>query len=121
MTIRSILMRAFDCHHKRLTWPITPVTGHGEPSGETYVVCLDCGRQFIYDWGKMRTGQLIERSPDAGVLPPDMPARPKTKVKYALIGSGISFAFVLASNLLKGRRAGRSSEPKAENEPPQFQ
>lgn len=31
------------------------------PSGETYVVCLDCAKQFVYDWDKMRTGELIER------------------------------------------------------------
>jgi hypothetical protein len=27
----------------------------------TYVVCLDCGKEFAYDWRTMRVGQQIER------------------------------------------------------------
>lgn len=113
MTIRSIINRVFDCPHKRLIWPITPVKKPGAPSRETYVVCLDCAKQFVYDWDKMRTGELIERSLDAGVLRPDMPSRPKTKMKYALIGSGISFAVLLGSSLVRNRRAKRLSKSKA--------
>ena len=44
----------FGCSHHRLTFPmsrrmVTPpqITG-------TYVVCLDCGREFPYDWREMR-------------------------------------------------------------------
>ncbi len=25
----------------------------------TYVVCLDCGREFDYDWQEMRVGQPV--------------------------------------------------------------
>jgi hypothetical protein len=114
--IRSILTRVFGCHHKRSTWPITPVRSPGAPGGETYVVCLDCGRQFVYDWGRMRIGERIGQSSDAGVLPPGLPGRPK-KIKYALIGSGVSFAVLLGSNLMKRRRAGEPSKPGAENRP----
>jgi hypothetical protein len=33
---------------------------------ETYVVCLDCGKEFEYDLGTMRlTGRLIRRAPEA--------------------------------------------------------
>lgn len=33
---------------------------------ETYVVCLDCGKEFEYDLGTMRlTGRLIRRPPQA--------------------------------------------------------
>ena len=33
---------------------------------ETYVVCLDCGKEFEYDLGTMRlTGRLIRRAPQA--------------------------------------------------------
>ena len=103
--IRSILQRVFDCSHRRLTWPITPVRKPGVPSGETYVVCLDCGKQFAYDWEHMRTGEPIARSQDAGVLRPDLPGPAKTKVKYALIGSTISFAMLLGGALVRKRRA----------------
>ena len=28
-----------------------------KPKGEpTYVVCMDCGRQFEYDWNQMQVG-----------------------------------------------------------------
>jgi hypothetical protein len=35
------------CSHRRTTLPMT----HND---ETYVVCLECGRQFAYDWARMR-------------------------------------------------------------------
>ena len=48
----------FGCSHKRFTFPIT--VKHGQrrldcPSLRgTYVVCLDCGKEFEYDWRSMR-------------------------------------------------------------------
>jgi len=48
----------FGCSHKRYTFPIT--VRHGQrrldcPSIRgTYVVCLDCGKEFEYDWRSMR-------------------------------------------------------------------
>ena len=48
------------CSHRRTTFPITLRTGvsvDGQQSAaeaETYVVCLECGRHFVYDWTKMR-------------------------------------------------------------------
>jgi hypothetical protein len=116
--ISSILKRVFDCSHRRLTWPITPVRKPGVPSGETYVVCLDCGKQFAYDWDNMRIGELIERSHDSGVLHPDMPSPVKTKMKYALIGSTISFAVLLGGALARKRRAGIPPKPEAADSPP---
>jgi hypothetical protein len=54
----SMLDRLFGCAHKHCSFPITvrgklrrsfaaSVTG-------TYVVCLDCGQEFPYDWNKMK-------------------------------------------------------------------
>lgn len=114
----SILNRALDCRHKRLTWPITPVKKPGVPSGETYVVCLDCARQFAYDWDNMRTGEPIARSADVGVLPPDMPGPAKTNVKYTLIGSAISLALFLGNHVVRSRRASRTSSSKTTDGPP---
>lgn len=48
----------FGCSHRRYSFPITvrgakrrnqaaSVTG-------TYVVCLDCGQEFPYDWNEMK-------------------------------------------------------------------
>ncbi|HEY4899225.1 MAG TPA: hypothetical protein VIH91_00250 [Terriglobales bacterium] len=48
----------FGCPHKEFSFPIT-IRGarrRGEaafPSG-TYVVCLECGHEFPYDWNEMK-------------------------------------------------------------------
>ena len=49
----------FGCAHHRCTFPITAnkpgaVTSDGKPSKTTYVVCLDCGKEFPYDWQQMK-------------------------------------------------------------------
>jgi len=31
------------------------------PQGESYVVCLDCGRHFAYDTLQMRMGEPLEQ------------------------------------------------------------
>jgi hypothetical protein len=43
----------FGCAHRRTSFPMTCRTGKSG-SAETYVVCLDCGKRFAYDWGAMR-------------------------------------------------------------------
>lgn len=48
----------FGCSHKRCSFPIT-VRGKQRRSPAasltgTYVVCLDCGQEFAYDWNEMR-------------------------------------------------------------------
>jgi len=48
----------FGCTHKNLSFPIT-VRGAGRRTSAaaltgTYVVCLDCGHEFPYDWKEMR-------------------------------------------------------------------
>ena len=110
--IGAIFESLFGCSHKRLTRPITPARKHGVPSGETSVVCLDCGKQFAYDWNHMRIGRLIERSHDSAVLPVGMPGPAKTKVKYALIGSAIPFAVLLGGALVSKRRARTAMKPQ---------
>jgi hypothetical protein len=56
------LMKLFDvvfgCSHKRCSFPIT-VRGKQRRSAAasvtgTYVVCLDCGQEFAYDWNEMK-------------------------------------------------------------------
>lgn len=48
----------FGCWHKNYSFPITAKIGSRRPSAAqatgTYVVCLDCGKEFGYDWKKMR-------------------------------------------------------------------
>lgn len=51
----------FRCRHRRLSRPVSPVTKAGQTPSRTYVVCLDCGKQFDYDVKQMRLGKAIER------------------------------------------------------------
>jgi hypothetical protein len=49
----------FGCWHKNYSFPITAKKGsaphcEAERVTGTYVVCLDCGKEFPYDWNKMR-------------------------------------------------------------------
>ncbi len=41
------------CPHKKTSFPITLATGAGP---DTYVVCMQCGRRFPYDWKSMSEG-----------------------------------------------------------------
>ena len=56
----------FGCAHHRCTFPIT-ATRHirdcasGEPYAFTYVVCLECGKEFRYDWQQMKVVGSINR------------------------------------------------------------
>jgi TonB family protein len=64
--IDTVLNLLFRCPHKRITRPITPASRAGLPN-KTYVVCLDCGKQFSYDLKEMRIGKPVAFSPTAGV------------------------------------------------------
>ena len=55
----SLFDLVFGCWHKRCSFPITVrgklrrSTAAASVTG-TYVVCLDCGREFPYDWSQMK-------------------------------------------------------------------
>lgn len=51
--MKTIIAFLFRCRHSWLSSPFTPRSTSGEVS-ETYVVCLDCGKKFPYDWENMR-------------------------------------------------------------------
>jgi len=61
--IDSLMNLLFRCGHRRLGRPVTPITRAGQPSEETYVVCLDCGQRFSYDARNMRLGKRIVEPP----------------------------------------------------------
>jgi hypothetical protein len=53
----TIFDAIFGCWHKRTTFPISNRKGQRRSASAqhgTYVVCLDCGKEFAYDWQKMR-------------------------------------------------------------------
>ncbi len=90
--IDTVLNLLFRCPHHRLTRPVSPVSKAGQPHGEAYVVCLDCGKQFAYDMQLMKIGKPLSTASNGGVLNPDMPApRQNQKVKYALWAVPLAF------------------------------
>ena len=56
--IASLLDVLFGCCHKRYSFPITVKSAHRRSEAAsvtgTYVVCLDCGKEFQYDWHAMQ-------------------------------------------------------------------
>jgi hypothetical protein len=66
--IHSLLSMVLGCSHKRTTFPLTP-SRNSELSAEarrgTYVVCLNCGKEFDYNWKEMRIGSPSGQLPDS--------------------------------------------------------
>jgi hypothetical protein len=65
----TILDALFGCWHKRMSFPITSKRGQRRPQAAlqtgTYVVCLDCGKEFAYDWQQMRVEELRDNKAGA--------------------------------------------------------
>ncbi len=64
--LRNFLLLLFDswfgCSHKRTTFPLTPARRSASATSArlgTYVVCLECGREFRYNWKEMRIGEAV--------------------------------------------------------------
>jgi len=56
--LSKILDAFFGCWHNHYSFPITvrPGTRRSKAASltGTYVVCLDCGKEFPYDWREMK-------------------------------------------------------------------
>ena len=115
-TIWNLLFR---CQHRRKTFPLTPARAKGadpnEKPADMYVVCLDCGKQFIYDWENMRLGGAVDIS---GELPAPQPAPPsnkvpfrtKSKMRYLLWGSALSAAVVIGKAAQARKRSNSAAK-----------
>jgi hypothetical protein len=68
--LQSILNTLLGCSHRRTTFPLTPgrknLGQQLQAVKSTYVVCLDCGKEFAYNWNEMRVG-----APVSALTPPD--------------------------------------------------
>jgi len=56
--IAKLLEAFFGCRHARYSFPVTIRGAKRRPQAAaltgTYVACLDCGREFPYDWQAMK-------------------------------------------------------------------
>ncbi len=54
----NLLDMLFGCWHKNISFPLTNKRGQRKsPAASvtgTYVVCLECGKEFAYDWDEMK-------------------------------------------------------------------
>ena len=62
----DVFDKLFGCWHKNYSFPITAKKGSNNHSYAasvtgTYVVCLDCGKEFPYDWNQMK---VLTREPE---------------------------------------------------------
>ena len=62
-----LLQALFGCLHSKTTFPLTPIRrGRNaslpvtESTAQTYIACLECGKELPYDWEKM---QRIKTAP----------------------------------------------------------
>jgi len=62
----SFMNALFGCAHHRCTFPMTATRdihdgASGQPLVFTYVVCLECGKEFRYDWQQMKVVGTINK------------------------------------------------------------
>jgi len=98
------------CRHRRTGFPVSPVTKPGEPHGEMYVVCLDCGKHFHYDWEQMRMGALIENPTDSHIPVSRPAARKRSIVRYLAAAITLPALWIIGKAALKSPK-----EQKPEN------
>jgi hypothetical protein len=75
--IKSLIHSIFGCACSRTTFPLTLSRNSGAPRRahrETYVVCLDCGKEFEYDWQEMRVGRPVQIPVSIAALQPQQRA-----------------------------------------------
>jgi hypothetical protein len=70
--LHLIFNSLFGCAHQRTTFPITPGKKAAVRSGP-YVACLECGKEFAYDWKQMRIGEPMVPPPPAAMLARSFP------------------------------------------------
>jgi hypothetical protein len=65
--LSKMLDAMFGCWHARYSFPITVRPGSRRSGTNartgTYVVCLDCGKEFAYDWQAMKIVEPNRKEP----------------------------------------------------------
>ncbi len=60
----SVFDMLFGCWHRNYSFPISAKKENSPPAAHltgTYVVCLDCGKEFPYDWNQMK---ILSQEPE---------------------------------------------------------
>jgi hypothetical protein len=108
-----ILDAFFGCSHRRTTFPITRVDQAGATTGAIYVVCLECGKQFTYDWNKMHIGEPVDISAGATSGTPNRSTvsfATKSKLRLALWASTVTAAWAIGKAITSRKRSRDTGE-----------
>jgi hypothetical protein len=64
----SLMDLLFGCTHRNYTFPMTAKPGKARPEVArftgTWVACLECGKEFAYDWKSMK---IVSAPPEEAV------------------------------------------------------
>ena len=64
--IAKLMEAVFGCKHSKYSFPVTIRGAARRPQAAaltgTYVACLDCGREFPYDWQEMKVVSAAQTS-----------------------------------------------------------
>ena len=71
----KLLELLFGCKHERQTFPMSAKPSQRRSEAAAYVVCLDCGKEFAYDWQQMKMISSPKPKPVAEVIPGSSPDR----------------------------------------------
>lgn len=58
--LNSLMNVFFGCSHRKTSFPITRRSKSLRRNFDTYIVCLDCGKELPYSWEEMR---VVSESP----------------------------------------------------------
>jgi len=85
----------FGCSHRHTSFPYSPKAGDTEL--EMYVVCLDCGKRFHYDWEHMRTGaEIVPSAPSHPAEVDENRKRAKPKVWYLVALTALPVLWIVS-------------------------
>jgi hypothetical protein len=79
-----VLERLFGCSHRRTTFPLTPKRPAARVGA--YVTCLDCGKEFAYNWNEMRLEKPLAM-PVTVTAPNPMPRQAQGLSRLLRLGS----------------------------------
>jgi hypothetical protein len=107
----SLFNLVFGCRHRRTSFPLSPSVRPGAPHEDMYVVCLDCGKRFHYQWDLMRIGEPMEESNSQTAV------RKRSKLRYAAIAFSVSILWLVGKAVFGRKRAKSEEEQKLEPKP----
>ena len=79
-----------------------------------YVVCLDCGKHFQYDWEHMRVGALLEDQPVTHTPDSKAAVRKRSMLRYLVAAITLPIVWLIGKAALGPKRSKSEKEQKPE-------